>query len=219
MWVLGYHHHHHGVVGQNTRWIRRQVRRLGHAVVMRSLWGGVAMLAGSSWTMATPQAATGGVFWFTTAARTWVCSSSLSTCWGGFIPSAHSAARTFTRAAPISLAPCGPTASAAWGEAENVNKSANWLKIKTYISLSTCAYLHCADCRCCRGRSCSWTARDMVEAGWRRHALGRADRGKCASWAMERHQGEAREPKCPGPRPRWSHHCHSGSDWPCLGGR
>lgn len=116
MWVLGYHHHHHGVVRQDTGWVRGQVRRLRHAVVMRPLGGGVAVLAGSGGTVATPQAAAGGVLRFAAAARARVCSSPLSPRRGGFIPSAHGAAGTFSRAAPVSLAPCGPAAPAACGQ-------------------------------------------------------------------------------------------------------
>lgn len=116
MWVLGYHHHHHGVVRQDTRWVRGQVGRLRHAVVMRPLRGGVAVLAGGSGTMAAPQAAAGGVLRFTAAARARVCPSSFSACRGGFIAPAHGAAGTFSRAAPVSLAPRGPAAPAACGQ-------------------------------------------------------------------------------------------------------
>lgn len=132
MWVLGYHHHHHGVVRQDARWIRGQVRRLRHAVVMRSLRGGVAVLAGSSGAVATPQAAAGGVLRFTAAARTRVCSSSFSTCRGGFITSAHGAPRTFSRAAPVSLAPRGPAAPAACGQEEVFNETASGFKFYNF---------------------------------------------------------------------------------------
>lgn len=46
MWVLWDHHNHHGVVRQDARRVGRHVGRLGHAVMMRALGGGVAVLAG-----------------------------------------------------------------------------------------------------------------------------------------------------------------------------
>lgn len=46
VWMLGYHHHHHGVVWQDSRRVGGHVGRLGYAVMMRALGGGVAVLAG-----------------------------------------------------------------------------------------------------------------------------------------------------------------------------
>lgn len=68
VWVLGHHHYHHGVVRQDARRVGGHVGRLGHAVVVRALGGGVAVLAGGSGTVAAPQAAAGGVLRFATAA-------------------------------------------------------------------------------------------------------------------------------------------------------
>lgn len=69
VWMLGNHHHHHRVVWKDAGWIGRHVRRLGHAVMVRPLGGGVAVLTGGSGAMAAPQATAGGVLGFAAAAR------------------------------------------------------------------------------------------------------------------------------------------------------
>lgn len=120
--VLRYHHHHHGVVRQDTRRVRRHVRRLGHAVMMRPLGGGVAVLAGGRRTVAAPQAAAGGVFGFAAATGARVSPAAFSApTRGGFLPAAHSAAGTFSAAAPLALASCRAAASAPWGQKEKVS--------------------------------------------------------------------------------------------------
>lgn len=45
------------------------MRRLGHAMMVRTLGGGVAVLTGGSGAMAAPQATAGGVLGFAATAR------------------------------------------------------------------------------------------------------------------------------------------------------
>lgn len=112
VWVLGYHHHHHGVVWQDTWRVGGHVG-LGHAVMMRALGGGVAVLAGGGRTVAAPQAAASGVLRFTATAGAGVGPSGLYTPGrGGLLSSAHGAAGAFTGAASLTLASCRTAASA-----------------------------------------------------------------------------------------------------------
>lgn len=119
VWVLGNHHHHHGVVREDAGRVRGHVRRLGDAVVMRALGGGVAVLARGGWTVASPQAAAGGVFWFAAAARAWVGPACFTRrTRGGFFSAAHGAAGTFSAATSLALTSCWTAASAPWRQRE-----------------------------------------------------------------------------------------------------
>lgn len=110
--VLGHHHHHHGVVRQDPWRVGGHVGRLGHAVMMRPLRGGVAVLAGGGRAVSTPQAAARGVFRFAATAGARVPAGvSTAAGRGGLLPSAHDAARTFTAAAPLALTSRGAAAS------------------------------------------------------------------------------------------------------------
>lgn len=119
--VLGHHHHHHGVVGQDAWRVGGHVRGLGHAVVMRALGGGVAVLAGGGGSVAAPQAAAGGVLGFAAAAGARVGPAGFSApAGGGLLPSAHGAARAFTAAASLAFAPRRSAAPAPCNQTENI---------------------------------------------------------------------------------------------------
>lgn len=71
-------------------------------------------------------------------------------------------------------------------------------------------YLHCAGCWHCLHRKCRMRAHGRVGAGGCMGAGLGTGRGRCAAGAKGWPQAE--EPRCPGPKPHWSRHCHSETD-------